>query len=122
MPTVNPNNILSLDENNALRLSPMLFDFDRWAAAAASRSDATTIHMYVGTDDAPKLVGQAYCLERLLAHQQYPNYRLVMIENTDHFDIVENLSHADFSITKDIINEAKAFFDSLKQNHVENDS
>ncbi|XP_055319834.1 kynurenine formamidase isoform X2 [Sitodiplosis mosellana] len=110
MPTVNPNNILSLDENNVLRLSPMLFDFDKWAAvAAAARSDATAIHLYVGTDDAPKLVGQSYCLERLLAHHQYPNYRLVMIENTDHFDIVENLSHADFAITKDIINEAKSF-------------
>lgn len=117
MPTVNPNNILSLDENNVLRLSPMLFDFDKWvAAAAAARNDGTAIHLYVATNDAPKLIGQSYCLERLLAHHQYRNYRLVMIENVDHFNIVENLCDADFSITKDIIDEAKLFSNIFKLN------
>lgn len=114
MPTVNPNNILSLDENNVLRLSPILFEFDKWAAvatrnAATATAAATAIHMFVGTNDAPKLVGQAYCLERLLAFNRYPNYDLVVMENIDHFDIVENLSKADFLITKKIIDEAKLF-------------
>lgn len=120
MPTVNPNNILSLDENNVLRLSPILFEFDKWvtattAAAAASSTQnatpatATAIHLFVGTNDAPKLVGQSYCLERLLAFNRYPNYDLVLIENIDHFDIVENLSRADFLITKKIIDEAKLY-------------
>ncbi|XP_031622293.1 kynurenine formamidase [Contarinia nasturtii] len=113
MPTVNPNNILSLDENNVLRLSPILFDFDKWITVAASEGNSVTaIHMYVGSKDAPKLVGQSYCIERILAHYLYPKFRLIMIETTDHFDIVENLSQANFLITKDIINEAKTFFPS----------
>lgn len=118
MPTVNPNNILSLDENNVLRLSPILFEFDKWAAAARNgttststptTATATSIHLFVGTNDAPKLVAQSYCLERLLAFNRYPNYELVVMENIDHFDIVENLSKADFFITKKIIDDAKLF-------------
>lgn len=115
MPMVNPNNILSLDENNVLRLSPILFEFDKWAAAAAIQNDAmtistaTAIHLFVAANDAPKIVGQSYCLERLLASIRYPNYHLVLVENTDHFDIAENLSKPDFFITKQIISEARSF-------------
>lgn len=96
----------------------MLFDFNKWTAAAKAcnsndsnneMATGTRIHLFVGANDAPKLVGQAYCLERLLAYHQYPNYHLVLMENTDHFDIVENMSKSNFLITKDIINEAKLF-------------
>lgn len=116
MPSVNPNNILSLDENNGLRLSPILFDLDKWTAAS------TAVRIFVASHDAPKLVGQAHCFERLLAMHRHPNHRLLQIENTDHFDIVENLSKRDFFITQQIINEAKLFANWLQKLHSNGDN
>lgn len=106
-PTVNPNNVLALNENNILRLSPILLDFNKWTAAVGdSNVTPTGIHLYVGSNDAPKLIGQAYCLASLLNWYQYPRCDLISLQNIDHFDIVENLAHANYTITKRIITEA----------------
>lgn len=104
---VNPNNILALNENNVLSLSPILFDFNKWIAAVKHASVApTAIHLYVGSNDAPKLIGQAHCLINLLNYYQYPNFDLISLQNIDHFDIVEKMAQSNFSITKRIIAEA----------------
>lgn len=106
--TVNPNNVLALNENNALRMSPILFDFSKWTASVTrDNATQTAIHLYVGSNDAPKLIAQSYCLASLLNFHQYPNYDLISLQNIDHFDIVENLAQSYFTITKRIIEEAK---------------
>lgn len=104
---VNPNNILALNEKDALRLSPMQFDFNRWVAAVKHENAApTAVHLYVGSNDAPKLIGQAYCLASLLNFYQYPSFDLISLQHIDHFDIVENMAHPEYTITKRIIAEA----------------
>lgn len=106
-PTVNPNNVLALNENNVLRLSPILLDYNKWSAAVGHGNVIPTeIHLYVGSNDAPKLIGQAYCLNSLLNWYNYPSFDLISLDNIDHFDIVENLSKSDFAITKRIIEDA----------------
>lgn len=111
MNAINPNNIFSLDENNVFTLSPILFDFHKWTAAVTTSdaATATAINIYVAMNDGPKIVGQAYCLERVLGLNDYPNYELIAMKNIDHFDIVENLSKPNYSITKRIISEAKLY-------------
>lgn len=107
MPTANPNNILSLTDDNTLELSPICFDYDKWGKSSAM----TTIHLFIGTNDAPKLIEQSHMLnEKLLATLQPNNYhRLIALQGYDHFNIVEDLAKADFTITKAIIDEAKSF-------------
>lgn len=107
-PSVNPNNVLALNENNVLHLSPILLDYKKWTAAAIGDGNVipTKIHLYVGSNDAPKLIGQAYCLNSLLNWYNYPSFDLISLENIDHFDIVENLAQSDFTITKRIIEDA----------------
>lgn len=107
LPDVNPNNVLSLNENNVLCLSPILFDFNKWTASVGrDNATPTAIHLYVGSNDAPKLIGQGYCLASLLNYYQYPLCDLISLQNIDHFDIVENLAQSEFAITKHIIAEA----------------
>lgn len=104
---VNPNNILALNKNNVLRLSPILLNFEKWIAAVKHDNKApTAIRLYVGSNDAPKLIGQAYCLISLLNYYQYPNFDLISLENFDHFDIVEKMAQSHFKITKRIISDA----------------
>lgn len=106
-PTVNPNNVLALNEKNVLNLSPILFDFNKWAVAFGDRNVVPTkIYLYIGSNDAPKLIGQAYCLASLLDWYRYPSFDLVSLPNIDHFDIVENLVQSEFTITKRIIEGA----------------
>lgn len=110
-PVVNPNNILSVNETNSLTLSPILYDIHKWAEVInqSNVKTPTAFHLYTVENDAPKLVGITYCMERVLGLNGYPNYDLTMVKNYDHFSIVEDLSKPDFFITKQIIAEAKSF-------------
>lgn len=96
---VNPNNILALNQNNTFRLSPMQFDFNKWLEAVKHDNvTPTAIHLYVGSNDAPKLIGQAYCLASLLNFYQYPSFDLISLQNIDHFDIVEKMAQPEYII------------------------
>lgn len=108
-PYINVNNIFALDEDGALRLSSYLYDFQKWIETVKQNDTPTALHLYSVEYDAPKLVGQTYCMERVLGLYGYPNYELQMVKESDHFQIVENLSKPDFFITKQIISEAKSF-------------
>lgn len=105
MPTANPNNILSLTDDNALKLSPICFDYDKWTKSNAM----TTIHLFIGSNDAPKLIEHSNTLNELLDAHQLKNHRLLVLDGYDHFNIVEDLAKADFTITKAIIDESKLF-------------
>lgn len=109
-PVVNSNGILSLNENNSLRLSPILYEINKWVEAIKQFSIGvipTAIHLYTVEYEAPKLLGQTYSMERVLALSEYPNFDLTLVKNHDHFSIAEDLSKSEFLITKQIITEAK---------------
>lgn len=109
-PVVNANGILSLNENNSLRLSPILYEINKWTETLKQSDagvDPTAIHLYTVEYEAPKLLGQTYSMERVLALNEYPNFDLTMVKEHDHFSIAEDLSKSEFLITKQIIADAK---------------
>lgn len=108
MPGVNPNNILSLDDRNVLKLSPIAFDYDKWTELQTNAS-TTAIHLFIGTNDAPKLIEHSHQLDKLLTTTKMPDHHLIVMNDYDHFNIVEDLSQSEFLITKMIIDEAKRF-------------
>lgn len=98
---INPNNILSITEENWKILSPHYFSFIKWAA-----NDKLMIRLYIGDADTPKLIEQTKNIQKIF--QQFNiNNQSKILKNFDHFDIVEELSNEQHEIVIDIINESK---------------
>lgn len=98
--SVNDNNLLSLTNKNVTELSPLYFDFAQWKS-----NEKFTINIYVAENDSPAFKQQSKMLYALMKTfgdiEQNIFYRL--IDDCDHFDVVENLCDGSFEIMKDII-------------------
>lgn len=109
VPTVNPNNILSLNDSNAVALSPIHFNFNRWVTAQSDYI-IPAIYFYVAANDPPKLIEQSHFMNEMLTTQYHlSKCRFILMNNYDHFDIVEELSKSEYIITRTIIDETKFF-------------
>lgn len=108
MPTPNPNNILSLNDANVMKLSPITFNFNEWVKVQTNTS-ITAIYLFIGTNEAPKLIEQTKQMDKLLSMHQWPKLQLIEMNGYDHFNIVEDLSKPEFQIVQIIIDEAKQF-------------
>lgn len=106
MPSINPDNkILSLDDANTSKLSPIFFDYRKWTE---SQKDIA-IYLFVGTNDAPKLIEQSHQFDKLLSANHTLKHTLFIMNDYDHFDAVEDLSKSNYFITRMLIDEAKHF-------------
>lgn len=96
--TVNANNILKIDDNNCEKLSPLFFNYTVWS------SDDVRVHIYAAQFDCTKLVEHSQRLYETLLFNKC-NCRFVMMNDFDHFDIVEKLIEPDHEINEAILNE-----------------
>lgn len=104
MPTANPNNILSLDDTNWMTFSPNHFKYDEWTHLMPN----ITINLFIGTNDPPKLWEQSHDFHKLI-QKYFKDCQFIELNGYDHFNIVEDLSKSEFSITKMIIDKALEF-------------
>lgn len=95
---MNANNMLSLNDENVKDLSPIYFNYK-----VLSESNIT-VKVFVAENDSKTFIkqskGLAEVLKKFNAKVSYD-----LIENCDHFDIVENLSDSNFVVTKKIIED-----------------
>lgn len=106
MPSINPDNkILSLDDANTLQLSPILFDYRKWTEIQKD----IAIYLFVGTNDAPKLIEQSHQFDKLLSTNHTLKHKLFIMDGYDHFDAVEDLSKSNYFIIRMLIGELKHF-------------
>lgn len=94
--SINGGNILSIDASKSDGLSPLRFDFHNWSEQTFSAK------IYVAEHDSPTFIRQSLqllnCLEGTKIRAEHR-----LIDNCDHFDIVEKLSEQSFEITQDLI-------------------
>ncbi|XP_055904129.1 kynurenine formamidase [Eupeodes corollae] len=86
----NPNNVLSLDEESAVRLSPILFELHK---------SAVNIKVYVlfGEHDSSVFKKQSKDFCKRLESENIPTKQSELLEH-DHFTIIEELRNEDSSI------------------------
>lgn len=100
----NANNILSLDDQSSVQLSPLRYDFGKWAPLPLP-----SINVYIGEHDPPKLIEHSHHLNERLNVHRIAGARLFVMEHYDHFNIVEELAKPEYQITRTIIDDAKSF-------------
>lgn len=95
----NPNNILQITETDVNAFSPIFFDFSMWT------NHGIIIRVFVAEFDSPKFIDQSKELyQRIcLSVDNHLKCTFHIISRHDHFNIVSNLSNADFEITKIIL-------------------
>lgn len=93
--TSNANNILSLNDNNWKKLSPQFYDFSHL------KSEKVKNYVLVGGDESNKFIehSRKFADEAL----KQTKVQLMIMQNYDHFDIVEKLSESNYEFTKLII-------------------
>lgn len=96
----NEQNILDLNDENTVHLSPMFFSFDQW------RNANVDIKIYLAEFDAPKFGEQNKCLYEILRRSQL-NVESNVLRDVDHFNLVEKLAEENYELTKLIINDSK---------------
>lgn len=94
--SINEENILSIDASNVNELSPLKFKFNQWSG------QQFTVNIYVAEYDSPTFIKQSLKLLKSLEERKL-KVSVRLIENCDHFDIVEKLSDKSFEITQDLI-------------------
>lgn len=95
--TINQNNILSIDSSNVDQLSPLKFDFTEWS------TQDINIKIYVGQYDSPTFIRQS--MELFVRFVNGFKVSIQVIEDHDHFDIVEDLNKNSYEITNAILSE-----------------
>lgn len=91
----NENNVLSINSSNVDQLSPLRFDFTKW------EKQHTKINIYVAQYDSPTFIRQSMELYLRFSNGFKVDFQLV--QDHDHFDIVEELCVKSYQITKSII-------------------
>lgn len=94
--SINAENILSIDAANVDELSPLQFDYNKWS------DQQFRVNVYVAENDSPTFIKQSLKLFNRLEGKKL-NVTARLIENCDHFDIVEKLSEQSFEVTRDLI-------------------
>lgn len=95
--SVNELNKLGLFESNIRKVSPMHFDFVPW------QQFPLDIHIFAAQNDSTTFRVQSECFGKRLKHEFGLNTNCRLIDNCDHFDVVENLAQSSYEITKEII-------------------
>lgn len=101
---VNPNNILSLNERNIQKLSPMFSNFEHL------KNLNLKSFIYVAENDSVSFQKQS---EQFYCHlkSNLESVKFEILPEVDHFDIVENLVCSKLSpITKEMIEELKKYY------------
>uniref|UniRef100_A0A182YFY2 Kynurenine formamidase n=2 Tax=Anopheles stephensi TaxID=30069 RepID=A0A182YFY2_ANOST len=98
--SVNRDNLLAINDQNAKRLSPLLASYDH--LRSVSEQGALKFHVYVAQHDSDVF--------REMSSKMYDRLRsfglscdLHVLPNLDHFDIVEQLASSDYTITSAIL-------------------
>ncbi|XP_035778599.1 kynurenine formamidase-like [Anopheles albimanus] len=92
--SVNRDNLLGLNDNNVLRLSPLSMSYSHLTGAAAG----PRFHVYVAEHDSEVFRTMASSMKNHLESFALP-CDLNDMPGLDHFDIVENLSKTDHPLT-----------------------
>jgi arylformamidase len=96
--TSNPNGILSLNDDNWKKLSPQFYDY--------SHLESSNVKNYViaGADESKMFVKHStkFANEPL----KDTNVKLMIMENIDHFDVMEKFIEADYELTKLVLENA----------------
>lgn len=91
----NENNILSINSENVNQLSPIKFDFTEW------QKHSIETNIYVGQYDSPTFI--RHSLELYLRLSNASSVHMQLIQDYDHFEIVEDLSLESYLITRHLI-------------------
>lgn len=95
--TINQNNILSINSSNVDQLSPLKFDFIEWSKLNIN------IRIFVGQYDSPSFIRQS--MELFVRFVNRFKVRIQVVQDHDHFDIVEDLNKKSYEITNAILSE-----------------
>lgn len=91
----NDNNLLSINSANVIQLSPLKFDFTAW------QTHSIETNIYVGQYDSPTFIRQSSVLYLRLSNSS--SVYMQLIQDHDHFEIVEDLSLETYLITRHLI-------------------
>lgn len=91
----NENNILSLNEDNWKKLSPLYYDYSHL------KSDMIKNFVFAGAEESKKF--QEHSTKFATEILKGTNVELKIMEKMDHFEIVEKLTESDYEIIKIII-------------------
>lgn len=94
--SANANNLLQLNEKSARDLSPMFFNLSKWA-------HPQRILIAVGEFDSPRFIQQSMEFHRHVNDCCRATVDFELIDNCDHFDIVNNLANDSFVLTRMIV-------------------
>lgn len=95
---MNENNLLSLNDDNINDLSPIFFNYKLLSEFNIS------VKIFIAENDSTTFIKQSERLNDVL-NTFNVNNSYYLIENCDHFNIVENLSDSNFIVTKKIIED-----------------
>ena len=94
--SVNDGNLLSITNDNVLALSPLYHDFSHL------KDFNINFKVFVAENDSYIFKNQSKDM-----HQKFEEFSLKtsleILEDLDHFDIVENMTEPDFIITKKLL-------------------
>lgn len=91
----NEHNILSINDGNVDRLSPLKFDFTEW------QRQQITIRIYVGQFESPTFIRQSLELYLKLSNVT-SGINIQVVQGYDHFQIVEDLSLGSYDLIKQV--------------------
>lgn len=94
--SINKENLLSIEASKVDQLSPLKFNLKNWSDQQFS------VNIYVAEHDSPTFIKQSLKLLRMLDEKKQ-KVKIRLIENCDHFDIVEKMSEESFEVTQDLI-------------------
>lgn len=96
--SINDGNILAINASQVDKLSPLKFDFKKWT----HHQQLVGVNIYVAQYDSPTFQQQSLKLLKCLEANKI-KAKLRLINDCDHFDIVEKLSERSFEISQDLI-------------------
>lgn len=98
--SVNENNLLSLNDENVMGLSPINMDYGHLSGCGIQ------FHVYVGENESNVFKRMSEDMHKHLNKFGIASY-LHILPNLDHFDIVEKLADKDYAVTKEIVKNLK---------------
>lgn len=98
--SVNENNLLSLNDENVMGLSPINMDYGHLSGCGIQ------FHVYVGENESNVFKRMSEDMHKHLNKFGIASY-LHILPNLDHFDIVEKLADKNYAVTKEIVKNLK---------------
>lgn len=98
---VNEKNLLSLNDANVISLSPINMDFKHLSGCGIK------FHIYVGKNESNVFKQMSEDMHKYLNKFGVAS-TLHILQNLDHFDIVEKLADEGYALTRDIVENIKS--------------